>query len=195
MHRLTGILLEMQPFDADPDLLLGRDVDQHLALADDRKLELRDLIALRQVRIEIVLTVEDRASVDLGLEAEPRSDRLGDADVIDHRKHARHRGIDEGHLAVRLGAECGRGPGEQLRARRHLGVDLHADDDLPIAGRAFEELRCGCAGHGEWSYRIRASVASGVRQTTSQQAVQPAVRIVRSLRRGRTTCPPRKAAR
>ena len=46
------------------------------ALADDRLLVLRDLIALRQVRIEIVLPVEDRFVVDLRLQPEPGADRL-----------------------------------------------------------------------------------------------------------------------
>ena len=35
------------------------EIDDHLALADDRALVLADLIALRQVGIEIVLPVED----------------------------------------------------------------------------------------------------------------------------------------
>ena len=40
MHRLARILFEMQALDADPDLLFGRDVDQHLPFADDRRFEL-----------------------------------------------------------------------------------------------------------------------------------------------------------
>ena len=60
MHRLARILFEVQPRDADG---LGGPVGQldvDLAGADDRMRELADLIALRQVGVEIVLPVEAR---------------------------------------------------------------------------------------------------------------------------------------
>ena len=60
VQRLAGVLLEMQPLDADGDGLAVRHVDRDLALADDRRLVLADLIALRQIGIEIVLPVEHR---------------------------------------------------------------------------------------------------------------------------------------
>ena len=105
-------------------------------------LVLRDLIARRQIGIEIVLPVEHRVQIDLRLEAEPGAHRLLDAVAVDHRQHARHRRIDEADLGVGLGAELGRGAGEQLRLGRDLGMDLQADHDLPLAGRAFDhELR------------------------------------------------------
>ena len=67
MQRLAGVLLEMQTLDAHGDALARRYVDDHGAFADDRVLVLRDLVALRQVGIEIVLAVENRTQVDLGL--------------------------------------------------------------------------------------------------------------------------------
>jgi hypothetical protein len=45
-------------------------VDQHLALADERVVELADLVALRQVGVEVVLAVEGR-EVDLALSPSP----------------------------------------------------------------------------------------------------------------------------
>ena len=48
-------------------------LDDDLALADDRVLVLADLIALRQVGIEVVLPVEVALQVDLRLQAEARS--------------------------------------------------------------------------------------------------------------------------
>ncbi len=76
VQRLAGVLLEMQPLDADGDGLAVVEIDDHLALADDRLLVLADLIALRQVGIEIVLAVEHRLQIDLGLQPEPGADRL-----------------------------------------------------------------------------------------------------------------------
>ena len=77
VHRLAGVLLQMQPLDADLDVLelalaVRADRDGHRALADDRLLVLRDLVALRQVRIEVVLPVEDRLVVDLRPSARAR---------------------------------------------------------------------------------------------------------------------------
>ncbi len=43
-------------------------------MADDRQFVLRDLIAGRQIRVEVVLAGEDALAVDLGIEAEPGPD-------------------------------------------------------------------------------------------------------------------------
>lgn len=144
VHRLAGILLQMQALDADLDvfelpLAVRTDGNDDLALADDRVLVLRDLVALRQVRIEIVLPVEDRAIVDLCLQAQAGAHGLLDAFLVDDRKHARHCGIDERNIGIRLRSELGRRTGEQLRIAQHLRMDLHADDDLPVAGGAWNE--------------------------------------------------------
>ena len=61
VHRLAGVLLEMQALDADCERAAVEEIDRHLALADDRLLVLRDLIALRKIRVEVVLAVEDAA--------------------------------------------------------------------------------------------------------------------------------------
>ena len=61
VDRLAGVLLQVQPLDADVQRL-AVDVDLDLALADDRLLVLADLIALRQVGIEVVLAVEHAAA-------------------------------------------------------------------------------------------------------------------------------------
>ena len=133
VDRLAGVLLEMQALDAHVDRLrLAGHIDDHLALTDDGFGELADLVALRQIGVEVVLAVEARAVVDLRLEAQPCAHGLRHTFLVDDRQHARHRGIDEAHMRVRLAAEFGRGAGEQLRAGVHLRVDLHADDDFPI---------------------------------------------------------------
>ena len=104
VQRLAGVLLQVQPLDADAHgIAVGINLD--FALADDRLLVLRDLIALRQVGIEIVLAVEHASQIDFGLQAKAGADRLRHAFLVDHRQHARHGGIDQRHVAVRLGAE------------------------------------------------------------------------------------------
>ena len=139
VQRLAGVLLEMQPLDADRDGAVGQ-VDRDLALADHRRLVLADLVALRQVGIEIVLAVEHRAQVDLALSPSPVRTAWATHSSLITGSMPGIAASTSDTCAVRLAAERGRGAGEQLGARRHLGMHLHADDDLPVAGRALDEL-------------------------------------------------------
>ena len=140
VQRLAGVLFEMQTLDANGDALRRRHIDDHFALADDRMLELRNLIALRQVGIEIILAIENRPMVDLRLQAQSGAHRLADAFLIDHRQHTRHGRIDERNMIVRRAAIFRRGAGKELGVARHLRMDFHTDDDFPVAGRAFDEF-------------------------------------------------------
>src|SRR5690606_1438141 len=119
MHRLAGVLLEVQTLDANLDVLevalaVWADRDDDRALADDRLLVLRDLVALWQIRIEIVFAVEDRLQVDLRLKAEAGANSLAHALFVDDRQHAGHGGVDEADVRIRLSTERSRGAGEQL---------------------------------------------------------------------------------
>ena len=82
MQALARILLQMQARDADLARAAVRQIDDDHALADDRLQVLRDLIAGGQIGIEVVLPVEHRALVDLGVEAEARLHRLLDAEAL-----------------------------------------------------------------------------------------------------------------
>src|ERR1700681_960368 len=108
MQRLSGVLLQMKPLDAHLDRVLRGQVDLDLALAHNRTFILRDLIALRQVRIEVVLAIEDRAMIDPSLKTEASANRLSDAFAIDNREHAWHRGVNERHIRVGRSPERGR---------------------------------------------------------------------------------------
>jgi hypothetical protein len=58
VHRLAGVLLEMHAVMPTSNVEPSSQLDLDLPLADDRMLELADLIALRQIGVEIVLPVE-----------------------------------------------------------------------------------------------------------------------------------------
>ena len=64
VQRLAGVLLEVQALDADLDALAAFQIDRDFALADHRRFVLADLIALRQIGIEVVLPVEYRLQID-----------------------------------------------------------------------------------------------------------------------------------
>ena len=88
VQGLAGVLFEVRPGDADAPRLAG-----HLILdapaGGDGPFVLRDLVALREVRIEVVLAREDRHRIDLAVE------RVRDPDgelhdlAVQHRQRAR----------------------------------------------------------------------------------------------------------
>src|SRR5262245_6831517 len=138
VEQFAGVLLQVQALDADPH---GLPVHVHLdrTFPDDRPFVLRYLIALRQIRIEVVLAVEHRDKVDFGVEPEPGADGLGDAGLVDDGQHARHGRVNERDVGVGLAAELRRGTREQLCLGGHLRVHLHADHHFPFARGAFDE--------------------------------------------------------
>ena len=121
-------------------LLPSVEVDLDLALADDRVLVLGDLIALRQVGVEVVLAVEHRAQVDLAPSG-PSPVRTACS-----TQRALITGSMPGMAASTsdtwvLGSapNVGRRAGEQLGVGDHLGMDFQPQDDFPVAGFAFDQ--------------------------------------------------------
>ena len=101
---IDTIKFEVQALDADCHRLFAVRLNFNLALADDLVLVLADLIALRQIGIEIVLPVEPAPRVDLCVEAKARAHGLLDAELIDHRQHAGHRRVHERDVCVWIAA-------------------------------------------------------------------------------------------
>src|SRR5690606_38984680 len=145
VDRLARVLLQVDALDAHGLGCAAFEVEHDLALAHHRELELADLVALRQVRIEVVLAVEARPFVDLRAERQPGLHRLTHALAVDDRQHARHGGVHKAHLRVRLRAEGGGRAREQLGVGDDLRMDLHADHHLPVTGRAANAIGFGLA--------------------------------------------------
>ena len=93
--------------------------------------QLADLVALGQVRIEVVLAVEGGQEVDPGAHPQPRAHRLRHASLVEHGQHPREAPVHERHLRVRLG------PHGRARAREELGLrrDLRGAAVLLIASK------------------------------------------------------------
>ena len=138
VQRLAGVLLEMQALDADLSARAVFHVEGDAALAHYGLEVLGNLIAGRQVGVEVVLPLEDRVQVDLGLEAEAGLDRLLDAGSVEHRQHPRQGRIDQRDLGVGLGPEGRRRAGEELGVGDDLGMDLQPDHHLPAARLPFD---------------------------------------------------------
>ena len=151
MHQLARILLDMDALDpddlvfGDPGLLVS--LDQQLPLTHDRVVKLADLVALRQIGIEVVLAIEPAVFVDLRLDRHAGAHRLADAFAIGHGQHARHRRIDKADLRVRLGTEFGTRAAEQLGVGSDLRMDFEADHDLPFARGALDAVSAHINSH------------------------------------------------
>src|SRR5207244_10315736 len=104
---LRSVLLEMRAL--DPDLLVAVGGRQRKASATaERLLVLADLVALRQVGVEVVLAREDRVLGDLAVEREPELDRVLDRLGVRHGQRARKREADgtRARVLVRAVLEC-----------------------------------------------------------------------------------------
>src|SRR5205807_9422595 len=88
VHGLRGVLFEVRTDDADLTLALGGR-EQEPALAAERRLVLADLVALRQVGIEVVLAREDGVLGDLAVECETELDRHLDRATVRNWEGAR----------------------------------------------------------------------------------------------------------
>src|SRR5690606_5672210 len=101
------------------------------ALGCQRLVELRDLVALGQVGIEVVLARENAGLVHLATERQRRARGQGDGPLVGHRQRARKPEADRADVRVRRGAEAGGAAAEHLGAGEELDVHLEPDDGLP----------------------------------------------------------------
>src|SRR5262249_33947380 len=134
--RFAGVLLQMRAREADALFAAIAGGDAEGAALHDRLLVLADLVALRQVRVEVVLWRKDRGPVVRRADREAEADRMLDCGAVQDRQHPRQGDIDRGGLRIGLRAEGGRRGREDLALRQELRVRLDADDDFPAHGRA-----------------------------------------------------------
>ena len=128
---LRRVLLEVRADDPDLDVALGGR-QRELAVDAERLVVLGDLVALRQVGIEVVLAVEDRVLDDAAAERVAEEDRHLDRAPVWHGQRAGVRETDGARARV-LGREVLElAAAEHLRPRLQVDVDLEADDRLPI---------------------------------------------------------------
>ena len=110
MDVLRRVLLEMRACDADRHVAVLRRHDEMSSRAEGLVV-LTDLVRLRQVGIEVVLAVEDRALRDRAVEREAELDRLLDRAPVRDRERSGEREAHRACLRVRAAAEAVRGSG------------------------------------------------------------------------------------
>ena len=130
VHVLRRVLFEMGADDAHGDVAVGgrqreRPVDA------ERLVVLGDLVALRQVGIEVVLAMEGGPLDDFAAERVAEQDRHLDRAPVRDGERARVREADGARARV-LGREVLElAAAEHLRPRLQVDVDLEADDRFP----------------------------------------------------------------
>ena len=140
VHRLPGVLLEVDPVEADePRRRPG--ADREAAPRRERPVELRDLVPLREVRVEVVLPREDRSLVNRP------SRREDDAHRERHHFPVRSTGRTPGYprqtgqtAVFGGGPEDDRTGAERLAPGPELAVHLQPDDGLEPGERHRESL-------------------------------------------------------
>ena len=108
MQGLTGIFLEMCA--GNPDAFLGAILKLNIQMpqANNRQLILGDLIALGQVRIEIILAGKNGAFTHLCLDSQTKHGGHTHGLLVKYRQYTGHTQIDGTGLSIGLGT-IGRG--------------------------------------------------------------------------------------
>src|SRR5580704_15899431 len=128
MNILARIFLDMdsrEPHPACVAILFRRQID--IATFAYRSFVLTNLIALREVGIEIALSIENRVGSDSTMRGESRSNSQFDHAAIEHGQHARHPHADRTDVLVRARAEGRRASAKNFGAGQEMCVDLKSN--------------------------------------------------------------------
>ena len=142
MQALAGVLLHVQSSDADPlRLSRGR---RHIdpAVLCDGLVELRDLVALGQVGIEVVLAREDGALAHLAVDGQGGQRGVLDGLGVEHRQRAGQAQADRADIRVGGRAEVVGATAKGLGRGEQLDVDFETNDGL-VLGQDFRSERGG----------------------------------------------------
>ena len=135
MQRLARVLFHVDPRQADDRRpRAGRERDA--ASGREGPLVLRNLVALGQVRIEVVLAREDRPRLHRAPERERRAHRQLDRAPVEHRQRARQtRGTPDRRCVFGGAPNAVEHPQKILVAVSSCAWIFEADDGLVLNGR------------------------------------------------------------
>ncbi len=127
VYVLAGILFHVDARDPRASHF-PLDVDVEMPGRGQRLFVLADLIALGQVRIEVVLAREDAGLVELAAERPRGAERELDGPSVQDRQRSWKAQTDGARVRVRRIAEGRLARAEQLGPRQQLRVDFESDD-------------------------------------------------------------------
>ena len=116
-----------------------------MTIVTERQIELADLIALRQVGIEVLLAVPLGETGDLTVQPERRLHREIKTVRVQHRQRPRKPETNGTRLHIGMvRIEGGRTAAKNLRLSLKLNVDFQTDDDVV----GHETLKTNAMNHG-----------------------------------------------
>ena len=121
------------------------DIDE--AMLGQRLVVLRDLVALGQVGIEVVLARENRARIHPAVQRQRGLDGQFHGLPAQHRQRAGQSQAYRADVGVGRRAETGGAAAEDLGARGELDVDFQADDRLVLGDDLGAGLKTGARRH------------------------------------------------
>ena len=132
MYRLAGVFLKVRAGQADAPPLAFAEVDVEMAAAHHGVGQLADLIALRQVGIEVVLAVEAALAGDFAFHGKAERHRHAECALVQHRQNAGQPQVHARGAAVGVAACRHRRVGEDLRFGGELNVHLEPNHAFPV---------------------------------------------------------------
>ena len=145
MHALAGVLFHVQPRDADAARAALAVADVEPAVLRQRLVELRDLVALRRVRIEVILPREDALFIHRAMQRGGREHGKLHRLAVQHRQRTRQPQADGAAMRIGLATVAINAAAERLRLRQELHMHFKPDDGLILR----EDVRSdqGCSTH------------------------------------------------
>jgi hypothetical protein len=142
VHVLARVFFKVQPSDTHrhrlpiarvPGFVTFSRHNLKRAVHRKRLIILRDLVALREIRIEIVLAREDRTFLNLKPERQSRARGQLNHPPIQNGKRTRQTQAHRTRVRIRLIAKTRRASAKDFRFGAELGVDFQPDDSFPSA--------------------------------------------------------------
>ena len=146
MHALARILFHVQPRNADAlghcvaGVIERGNIDP--SVLRQRLVELRNLVALGQVGIKVVLAREDRMLANFTVDRRRGQHSVLHCALVQHRQRARQAKAGGANMRIRFAAESICAAAKGLGICQQLYVDLEPDDRLIPAQHFRRNARC-----------------------------------------------------
>ena len=129
MKIFRGIFFQVKTGDANA-LFGATDFNFQPAVGSERQFVLRDLIALGEVRVEVVFPGKTRAFLNRTIQGERGAHGHFHGALVQHGESSRQTKAHRADVGIRRVAKAGGAAAEDFRLGQELDVDFQTDDGL-----------------------------------------------------------------
>lgn len=156
VNGFKRIMIKMKEINEDikvieMEIVVREERNNDIEIKEDRMIEMRNMVEMRKIGIEIIFEVEERIKIDMRIKEDEGEKRMNKELKIDERKNERNGRIKEREIGVRIGKEWGGREGKKIRLWSEMRMELNEDEELKIEGRKRDEefgLRCKSIDNG-----------------------------------------------